>query len=89
MKPIVLSDFDNLWLRKRSLIETINDQLQNISPLENSRHRSLTGFRLNLAAALVAYSFQPNKPSLKLSLNNQAMVVVDGDCGYSSMNTIG
>ena len=89
MKPVVLDDFDNLWLRNWSLIETINDQLKNISQLEHSRHRSLTGFMLNLVAAWVAYSFQPNQPSLQLSLNNQAMVVVDGDCGYSSMNTIG
>jgi len=85
MKPVVLDDFDNLLLCKRSLIETINDPLKNISQLEHSRHRSLTGFMLNLLAALVAYSFQPKKPSL----NNQAMVVVEGDCCYSSMNTIG
>lgn len=89
MKPVVLDDFDNLLLRKRSLLETIHDQLKNISQLEHSRHRSLTGFMLNLVAALLAYSFQPKKPSLKLSLNNQAMVVVEGDCCYSSMNTIG
>ena len=85
MKPVVRDDFDNLLLRKRTLIETINDQLKNIAQLEHSRHRSITGFMLNLVAALVAYSFQPNKPSIKLSLNNQAMVVVDGDnCFYTS-----
>jgi transposase len=89
MKPVVLDDFDNLLLRKRSIIETINDQLKNISQLEHSRHRSLTGFMLNLLAALVAYSFQPNKPSLKFSFNHQARVVVEGDYCYSSMNTIG
>ncbi|NJO15316.1 MAG: IS982 family transposase [Thioploca sp.] len=82
MKPVVRDDFDNLLLRKRTLIETINDQLKNIAQLEHSRHRSITGFMLNLVAAWVAYSFQPNKPSLKLSLNNQAMVVVDGDNGF-------
>jgi len=65
MKPVVLDDFDNLLLCKRSLIETINDPLKNISQLEHSRHRSLTGFMLNFLAALVAYSFQPKKPSLK------------------------
>lgn len=83
MKPVVLDDFDNLLLRKRTLIETINDQLKNIAQLEHSRHRSITGFMLNLLAALVAYTFQPKKPSLKLSLNNQAMVVVDeNNCFY-------
>ena len=84
MKPVVLDNFDNILLRKRSLIETINDQLKNIVQLEHSRHRSITGFMLNLVAALVAYSFQPKKPSLKLSINHQAMVVVDEDnCFYT------
>ena len=73
MKPVTLSCFDKILLRKRSLLETINDQLKNISQLEHSRHRSLTGFMLNLVAALVAYSFLPNKPSLHLSFNSQAM----------------
>ena len=84
MKPVVLENFDKILLRKRSLIETINDQLKNISQLEHSRHRSLTGFMLNLVAALVAYSFQPKKPSLNLFLNHQAMVVVNNNnCFYT------
>ena len=83
MKPGVLDDFDNLWLRQRSLIETINDQLKNISQLEHSYHPSLTGFMLiNLVADLVACSFQNKQPSF----NNQVMV--DGDCCFPSMNTI-
>lgn len=79
-----LSSFDKILLRKRSLIETINDQLKNISQLEHSRHRSLTGFMLNLVAALVAYSFQPKKPSLHLSFNPQAMIVVGEDDRFYS-----
>jgi hypothetical protein len=42
-------------LRKRALIETINDQLKNISQIEHTRHRSVTGFMVNLIAGLVAY----------------------------------
>ncbi len=68
MKPVVRGDFDKMLLRKRSLIETIHDQLNNISQLEHSRHRSLTGLMLNLVAALVACSCQPNQPSLNLSI---------------------
>ena len=89
LKPVVfLDDFDNLWLRNRSLIETINDQLKNISQLEHCRHRSLTGFMLNLVVALVAYSFQPKKPSLNLSGGNQALIVIDHAICYSSTNSI-
>lgn len=61
-KLMVLSD--KLMLRKRAIIETINDQLKNISQIEHSRHRSLTGFMLNLLAGLVAYCHQPKKPSI-------------------------
>ena len=57
---------DKILLRKRSLIETVNDQLKNISYLVHSRHRSLHNFLLNLITALIAYTLQPKKPSLKL-----------------------
>ena len=64
MKPKVLAVFDKLLLRKRSIIETINDQLKNIFDIEHSRHRSLTNYIINVVAGLVAYSYQDKKPSL-------------------------
>jgi len=66
LKNRLLRLWDKLLLRKRSLIETINDQLKNISQIEHTRHRSVTGFMVNLIAGLVAYSFRPKKPSLGL-----------------------
>ena len=62
---------DKILLRKRSVIETVNDQLKNISYLVHSRHRSLHNFRLNLITALIAYTHQPKKPSLKLDESAQ------------------
>ena len=53
-------------IRKRTRIETINDQLQNISPIEHTRHRSVTGCMVHLVAGLVAYSYRPKQPSLGL-----------------------
>jgi hypothetical protein len=44
MKNKLLPMVDKLLLRKRSLIETVNDQLKNISQIEHSRHRSVTNF---------------------------------------------
>jgi hypothetical protein len=64
MKNRLMRLWDKLLLRKRALIETINDQLKNISQIEHTRHRSVTGFMVNLVAGLVAYSYQPKKPSL-------------------------
>jgi len=40
MKQKLMSLEDKVILRKRSLIETVNDQLKNISQIEHSRHRS-------------------------------------------------
>jgi DDE family transposase len=66
MKPRLMRLWDRLMLRKRFLIETVNDQLKNVSQIEHSRHRSLTGFMVNLVGGLIAYTFQPKKPSLGL-----------------------
>jgi hypothetical protein len=57
---------DKILLRKRSLIETVNDQLKNISQIEHSRHRSAINFVVNLVAGLINYTHQPKKPSLRL-----------------------
>jgi hypothetical protein len=58
MKDQYVDAFDKLLLRKRSIIETINDPLKNIFDLEHSRHRSLFNYLANVAACLVAYSYQ-------------------------------
>lgn len=57
---------DKLLLRKRALIETIVDQLKNISQIEHTRHRSLWNFYGNLVAGLIAYTWRPVKPSLDI-----------------------
>jgi len=56
---------DKLLLRKRFIIETINDQLKNISDIEHSRHRSPVNFLVNILAGLISYTYQPKKPSIK------------------------
>lgn len=66
MKNQAIGAFDKLLLRKRSIIETINDQLKNIFDLEHSRHRSLYNYLANIVACLVAYSYQEKKPALNL-----------------------
>jgi hypothetical protein len=64
MQGQLISRLDALLLRKRAIIESINDQLKNISQIEHSRHRSPINFVVNLLAGLIAYSFQQKKPSL-------------------------
>ena len=65
MKNQLMSMFDKIMLRKRSIIETINDELKNICQVEHSRHRSFTNFLSNLISGLLAYSFLPKKPRIK------------------------
>ena len=66
MKQKLMSMQDRILLRKRLIIETINDQLKNISQIEHTRHRTVENFLVNLLAGLAAYSNQPKKPSLNL-----------------------
>jgi hypothetical protein len=40
MKQKLVKLMDKILLRKRALIETVNDQLKNICQIEHSRHRS-------------------------------------------------
>ena len=56
---------DKLLARKRSIIETINDQLKNVSQIAHTRHRSPTNFVANLVAGLLAYTFQAKKPAIR------------------------
>lgn len=66
MKGRLLHQTDVAMLRRRAIMETINDQLKNISQIEHSRHRSPLNFVVNLLAGLIAYCCQPKKPSLRL-----------------------
>jgi hypothetical protein len=66
MKQRLVKLIDKILLRKRALIESVNDQLKNICQIEHSRHRSVFNFLVNLIAGLTAYIYQPKKPALDL-----------------------
>jgi DDE family transposase len=76
MKNRLMPLEDKLLLRKRSIIETINDQLKNISQIEHTRHRSVFNFLVNLIAGLIAYCLRPKKPSLNLDGHALALLPV-------------
>ena len=65
MKNKLMSAFDKLMLRKRSVIECVNDSLKNTCQIEHSRHRSITGFIINIYSGLAAYHLLPKKPSIR------------------------
>jgi hypothetical protein len=76
MKNRLLAIEDKMLLRKRALIETVNDQLKNISNIEHTRDRSLWNFLGNLAAGLIAYSWKEKKPSLNLNFKTTVPAIV-------------
>lgn len=69
---------DKLLSRKRSIIETINDQLKNIQQVAHTRHRSEANFAVNVIAGLIAYTHQAKKPALNLYPDERecALVVI-------------
>jgi hypothetical protein len=44
MKDQNISDTDKILLRKRALVESVNDELKNICNIEHTRHRAMKGF---------------------------------------------
>lgn len=70
MKNSLMEMSDKIILRKRSVIETVNDELKNMCQVEHSRHRSVGNFFTNLIGGLIAYSFFPKKPSIAYNTIN-------------------
>ena len=75
MKNKLMPLIDKILLRKRSLVETVNDQLKNINQIEHTRHRSIWNFMANILGALAAYCLQPKKPSLNLATNEKKLML--------------
>jgi hypothetical protein len=77
MKNVLMDMADKVLLRKRAVIESVNDFLKNICQIEHSRHRSQINFLVNLVSGLVAYSFLPNKPSLNIVRSDCNAIICD------------
>ena len=67
MKNSLMSIADKILLRKRALIETVNDELKNIAQIEHSRHRSFNNFIANFLSAIAAYCFFEKKPAIDVN----------------------
>ena len=69
MKGALMSVSDKLLLRKRAIIETVNDELKNIAQVEHSRHRCFDNFIVNMLGAIAAYCCFPKKPCINCGKN--------------------
>ena len=72
MKNKLMPLYDKIMLRKRSVIETINDELKNVAQLVHSRHRSINNFLMNVLAVIAAYTFFDKKPSINIDYEIEA-----------------
>lgn len=70
-----LATEDKILLRKRAIIETVIDQLKNISQIEHTRHRSFWNFLVNLLAGLIAYCWREKKPALNYNVKELLLLV--------------
>lgn len=66
---------DYLKLRKRAVIESVNDILTSVFDLEHTRHRSPVNALAHMLSALIAYCFYPNKPAVFVENKNQHLLV--------------
>ena len=70
MQDFNISQADTIMLRKRAIIECVNDELKNICKLQHTRHRSVNNFLMNTMGVICAYHFFPKKPSLNIVFEN-------------------
>ncbi len=64
MKNVLMDLDDKLRLKKRALIESVNDILMSVMDVDHSRHRSPVNALVHTMAGLVAYHFYDTKPSV-------------------------
>ena len=76
MRNSLMSIADKILLRKRALIETVNDELKNIAQIEHSRHRSFSNFIANSLSAIAAYCFFEKKPAIDVKFVNDGQLAI-------------
>ncbi|EFZ37397.1 hypothetical protein HMPREF0663_10855 [Hoylesella oralis ATCC 33269] len=57
MKEAVSTVAGQILIRKRAIIEAINDELKNIAQVEHSKHRPFDNFIVNMFRTIAAYCY--------------------------------
>jgi hypothetical protein len=71
MKNKLMSLVDKILLRKRGIIESVNNKLKSGCQIEHHRHRSHWNFLINLISGIVAYAYDPSKPCIRMGKNEK------------------
>ncbi len=86
IKNSLMTMSDKILLRKRSIIETVHDELKNSCQIEHSRHRRFTNFLSNIVVGSIACSFLPKKPSIKYQkVASNQLIFYESNSGYKSI----
>lgn len=64
MKNYPMDWWDKLILRKRAIIESVNDILMSVFDIDHTRHRSPQNAITHILGAIMAYSFYDTKPAI-------------------------
>ena len=67
MKNSLMSIADKILLRKRTLIETVNDELKNIAQIEHSKQ---------LLSAIATYCLFEKKPAIEVNFVNDRQLSI-------------
>lgn len=67
MKNKLMSLVDKILLRGRGIIESVNNKLKFDCQIEHHRHRSPWNFLVNLISGIIAYAYDPRKPSIQIT----------------------
>ena len=76
MKNVLMNINDKILIRKRAVIETVNDELKNIAQIEHSRHRSFNNFIANALSAIAAYCFFEKKTAIDVEFLNDGQLTL-------------
>ena len=76
MKNVLMNINDKILIRKRAVIETVNDELKNIAQIEHSRHRSFNNFIANALSTIAAYCFFEKKPAIDVEFLNDGQLTL-------------
>lgn len=66
MKSVPRTGVEKAILRRRTLIETVFDELKTLCQIEHTRHCSVSNFLVKLMSGIIAYCLCDNKPTLSL-----------------------
>ena len=76
MKQRYMTANGRIILRKRAIIELVNDELKKICQIEHTRHQCFANFISNLIGGLTAYTFLQKKPSINIEFEKNAQMFI-------------